>query len=47
MVTIPNIENQIQITNILDCIETKLNKEKKLLTLYQSQKNYLLKNMFV
>lgn len=46
-VAIPNFKIQIQITHILNCIETKLNIEKELLTLYQLQKSYLLKNMFV
>ena len=46
-VAIPNFKIQIQITHILNCIETKLNIEKELLTLYQLQKSYLLKNMFI
>ena len=46
-VPIPNIEIQSFIINVLDCINSKINAEKQLLNLYQFQKSYLLKNMFV
>ena len=46
-VKIPCKEDQIFITNIIDCIYLKIKKEKDILELYKKQKAYLLKNMFI
>lgn len=46
-VKIPCKEDQIFITNIMDCIYLKIKKEKDILELYKKQKAYLLKNMFI
>ena len=46
---IPNIsiEKQKYVVNVMNVFETKLNKEKDMLTLYQKQKAYLISNMFI
>ena len=46
-VLIPTLFIQQKIVNIIDIIDNKISNEQKLLNLYKTQKDYLLKNMFV
>ena len=46
-VLIPTLFIQKKIVNIIDIIDNKISNEQKLLNLYKTQKEYLLKNMFV
>ena len=46
-VLIPTLFIQKKIVNIIDIIDNKISNEQKLLNLYKTQKDYLLKNMFV
>ena len=46
-VLIPTLFIQQKIVNIIDVIDNKISNEQKLLNLYKTQKDYLLKNMFV
>ena len=46
-VLIPTLFIQQKIVNIIDIIDNKIFNEQKLLNLYKTQKDYLLKNMFV
>ena len=46
-VLIPTLFIQQKIVNIIDSIDNKISNEQKLLNLYKTQKDYLLKNMFV
>ena len=46
-IKIPSIEEQNKITQIINNINLKLQKEKDILELYKKQKAYLLKNMFI
>ena len=46
-IKLPSLENQKRIYSILSHIETKTETEKSLLDLYNSQKQYLLRQMFI
>ena len=46
-VLIPSLSIQQKIVDIVDTIDNKITKEKELLNLYKTQKDYLLKNMFI
>ena len=46
-VPIPSSSIQQKFINIINSIDSKITNEKELLKLFQNQKNYLLKNMFV
>ena len=46
-VSIPSLNNQQTIVNIINNIDNKISNEKELLKLYRAQKVYLLKNMFI
>lgn len=46
-VLIPTLFIQQKIVNIIDIIDNKISNEQKLLNLYKTQKDYLLKNMFI
>lgn len=45
--TIPTVENQKRITNLLSKLSQKLKTEQELLSAYEQQKKYFLQNMFV
>ena len=46
-VKIPSLEQQQKICSILDCYEHKTNNEEQILELYHSEKQYLLRQMFI
>ena len=46
-VKIPSLEQQHKICSILDCYEHKTNNEEQILELYHSEKQYLLRQMFI
>ena len=46
-VKIPSLEQQKKICSILDCYEHKTNNEDQILELYHSEKQYLLRQMFI
>ena len=46
-VKIPSLEQQKKICSILDCYEHKTNNEEQILELYHSEKQYLLRQMFI
>lgn len=46
-VSIPSLNTQQTIVNIINNIDNKISNEKELLKLYRAQKVYLLKNMFI
>ena len=46
-VLIPSLSIQQKIVDIVDTIDNKITNEKELLNLYKTQKDYLLKNMFI
>lgn len=46
-IIIPSLEEQTKIANFLSSLDSKLEKEKKLLEHYQQQKKYLLQNLFI
>ena len=46
-VKIPSLEQQQNICSILDCYEHKTNNEEQILELYHSEKQYLLRQMFI
>ena len=46
-VKIPSLEQQQKICSILDCYEHKTNNEEQTLELYHSEKQYLLRQMFI
>jgi type I restriction enzyme S subunit len=46
-ICIPSLSEQMKIANSLSLIEEKIEKEKKILAVYQKQKQYLLKNLFI
>ncbi|MDR6923969.1 restriction endonuclease subunit S, partial [Chryseobacterium sp. 2987] len=46
-ISIPSLEEQKRIFTLLLCIDNKIETEKKLLKKYQSQKQYLLQNLFI
>lgn len=46
-IKLPSLENQKRIYSILSRIESKTETEKSLLDLYNSQKQYLLRQMFI
>ena len=46
-VKIPTLEQQHNICSILDCYENKIKNEKQILELYHSEKQFLLRQMFV
>ena len=46
-VLIPSLSIQQKIVDIVDIIDNKITNEKELLNLYKTQKDYLLKNMFI
>lgn len=46
-VSIPSLNTQQTIVNIINNIDNKISNEKELLKLYRAQKFYLLKNMFI
>lgn len=46
-VDVPSKDEQMKITALLFCIENKIDIERKLLFQYQSQKQYLLQNLFI
>lgn len=46
-IKIPNISQQRNIINVLSNLNLKLNQEKDILSAYQTQKAYLLRNLFI
>ena len=46
-VKIPSLEQQKKICSILDCYEHKTNNEEQILEIYHSEKQYLLRQMFI
>ena len=46
-VKIPSLEQQQKICSILDCYEHKTNNEEQILELYHSEKQYLLRQLFI
>ena len=46
-VLIPSLSIQQKIVDLVDTIDNKITNEKELLNLYKTQKDYLLKNMFI
>jgi type I restriction enzyme S subunit len=46
-IIIPEMEQQYNISNLLDLIQEKINQEVNLLSAYQKQKKYLLQQMFI
>ena len=44
---IPTLEEQTAIANFLSAIDTKIQTEKNILNMYQSQKQFLLQNLFI
>ncbi len=46
-ISIPDMKEQTRITNFLSSIDEKIEAERKILLQYESQKKYLLQNMFI